>query len=262
MIAFVVGHGKSENGGYDPGACCGELQEFQIAKEIAKHASEYFNAKYSERADLINYEGNLFLTERIKKVNDSDYSFIAEIHLNAGEGTGTETYHAKGSELGKKYASQISKEISSAFSCKNRGAKTKKGKNGDYFGIIRETKAEAVLIETLFIDTPADASAISTAEGQEKCGKAIATAIAKVLKLEPATDTNTSAANQTPESFEPYKVKITANLLNVRAGAGTNYKVRQTVRKGGVYTIVARKGSWGKLKSGAGWINLNYIAKV
>lgn len=59
-----------------------------------------------------------------------------------------------------------------------------------------------------------------------------------------------------------YKVKITASVLNVRAGAGTGYKVKTTVKKGGVYTIVAESNGWGKLKSGAGWIKLSYTKRV
>lgn len=59
-----------------------------------------------------------------------------------------------------------------------------------------------------------------------------------------------------------YKVRITANTLNVRAGAGTSYKVTTTVKKGGIYTIVEEKDGWGKLKSGAGWISLKYAEKV
>ena len=30
----------------------------------------------------------------------------------------------------------------------------------------------------------------------------------------------------------------------------------------GVYTIIEQKNSWGKLKSGAGWINLKYTKSV
>lgn len=63
-------------------------------------------------------------------------------------------------------------------------------------------------------------------------------------------------------AFEPYLVKITASELNVRAGAGTTYKVNMTVSKGGVYTIVAETNGWGKLKSGAGWIKLSYTKKI
>ena len=54
----------------------------------------------------------------------------------------------------------------------------------------------------------------------------------------------------------------TADLLNVRAGAGVNTKVVGKVKKGGVYTIVKTSGNWGKLKSGLGWIYLKNTKKV
>lgn len=68
-------------------------------------------------------------------------------------------------------------------------------------------------------------------------------------------------------SFEPYLIKVTTDL-NIRDGAGTSHKVVGMIQEKykGVYTIVAEKavGSslWGKLKSGAGWINLKYTKKV
>ena len=60
----------------------------------------------------------------------------------------------------------------------------------------------------------------------------------------------------------PYLVKITASILNVRSGPGMNYKTRTQVRKNEVYTIVEENENWGKLKSGAGWICLDYTKKV
>lgn len=73
-----------------------------------------------------------------------------------------------------------------------------------------------------------------------------------------------SAATQ--GSTGGYKVKITADVLNVRKGPGTNYGVATQVKQGEVYTIVAeeKNGSttWGKLKSGAGYISLGYTKRV
>lgn len=66
--------------------------------------------------------------------------------------------------------------------------------------------------------------------------------------------------NKTPV-FQPYKVKITAYVLNVRKGPSTTFSITTTVRRGDVYTIVEEKGNWGKLKSGAGWINLQYTER-
>ena len=64
------------------------------------------------------------------------------------------------------------------------------------------------------------------------------------------------------ETKNNFPVKVTANALNIRSGPGTNYKKVGVIKDKGVYTIVETKGSWGKLKSGAGWISLNYTKKI
>lgn len=56
------------------------------------------------------------------------------------------------------------------------------------------------------------------------------------------------------------QVKVTANVLNVRAGAGTNYAIKTTVKKGSVYEVTEEKDGWGKMSSG--WISLEYTEKV
>ena len=59
-----------------------------------------------------------------------------------------------------------------------------------------------------------------------------------------------------------YRVRITADSLNVRKEPNANAKVATTVKKNNVFTIVEEKNGWGKLKSGAGWINLSYTTKL
>ncbi|GHV47769.1 hypothetical protein FACS189499_05860 [Clostridia bacterium] len=81
----------------------------------------------------------------------------------------------------------------------------------------------------------------------------------------PSTPTAPSTPPTSP-TFTPYTVKVTASVLNYRVGAGTNFKVNGTVKKGEVYTIVGEADGvgatlWGKLKSGAGWISLDYVEK-
>lgn len=71
----------------------------------------------------------------------------------------------------------------------------------------------------------------------------------------------------TTTTFTPYLVRVTADVLNIRKGAGTNYGTNGAIRDKGVYTIVAEASGqgatkWGKLKSGAGWISLDYTKKV
>lgn len=84
------------------------------------------------------------------------------------------------------------------------------------------------------------------------------------------TDANTkkSTTSSSADNFESYKIRVTADVLNIRAGAGTNYKKIGSINNKGIYTIVkesAGKGStkgWGKLKSGIGWISLDYVKKL
>lgn len=70
-----------------------------------------------------------------------------------------------------------------------------------------------------------------------------------------------------PTVFKPYLVKVTASVLNIRKQATTGSAVTGTIRDKGVYTIVEEASGagatrWGKLKSGAGWISLDYTKKV
>lgn len=66
----------------------------------------------------------------------------------------------------------------------------------------------------------------------------------------------------TTNSFSSYLVRINTAVLNVRSGPSTSYKITTQVKKGGVYTITKEQNGWGYLKSGAGWISLDYVQKV
>lgn len=65
-----------------------------------------------------------------------------------------------------------------------------------------------------------------------------------------------------------FLVTVTAKKLNIRKGPGTSYAVCGSIADKGTYTIVetktgaGSKSGWGKLKSGAGWISLDYTKKV
>ena len=70
----------------------------------------------------------------------------------------------------------------------------------------------------------------------------------------------------TGATVTPYHVRVKITNLNIRKGPGTNYGATSYIQPG-IYTIVAEstgKGAakWGKLKSGAGWISLDYATKT
>lgn len=75
-------------------------------------------------------------------------------------------------------------------------------------------------------------------------------------------DKYATGVQPTPAPFKPYIVRITADELNVREGPGTQYPIVQTVRRGEAFTIVQQEDNWGFLKSGVGWICLDYTQRV
>lgn len=59
-------------------------------------------------------------------------------------------------------------------------------------------------------------------------------------------------------SLLPYLVKVTAKIPVLKAPAGAKVKDCPV----GIYTIVEKKNGYGKLKSGAGWIQLSKVSKM
>ena len=66
----------------------------------------------------------------------------------------------------------------------------------------------------------------------------------------------------------PFTVKVSISNLNIRKGPGTDYAKTGKFTGKGVFTIVevqsgqGASAGWGRLKSGAGWISLDYAAKI
>lgn len=134
--------------------------------------------------------------------------------------------------------------------------------------------------EVEFTGTRHYVSATATNASSCKPGKAKVTAIAKgkahpyhliavsgggstVYGWTDAADIKTSSSS----TATSYLVKVTTDVLNIRKGPGTNYGTNGAIRDKGTYTIVAEStgagaSMWGKLKSGAGWISLDYTKKV
>ncbi len=83
-----------------------------------------------------------------------------------------------------------------------------------------------------------------------------------VEALSGSSSSNGSAATS---SGVPFKIRTTCDVLNIRAGAGTGFKVKgqikETEANKNVYTIVEVSNGWGKLKSKAGWVSLAYTKK-
>jgi N-acetylmuramoyl-L-alanine amidase len=221
----------------------------KVAKRVIELLRDEGHTVYDCTVDN-GTSANDVLRKIVNKCNAHTVDLDVSIHFNAsandkngnGYTTGTECYIYSASSKAQDEALRICNYIS-ALGFKNRGVKVR---NNLYF--LKHTKAPALLVECCFVDDYDDVKLYNT----EKMAIAIASGIlGKMIspKTEVVTPTVTKAEN--------YQVKIAVKTLNIRKGAGTNYKIVGTVKKNYIYTIVETKGSWGRLKSGAGWISIS-----
>ena len=91
----------------------------------------------------------------------------------------------------------------------------------------------------------------------------------KIIAILKAILTTAGGAAPAPApAAVPFKVKVSISDLRIRSGPGTNAAATGKFTGVGVFTIIEVKdgpGStkgWGRLKSGAGWISLDYAQKI
>lgn len=75
------------------------------------------------------------------------------------------------------------------------------------------------------------------------------------------------STSTTSTSSAQYVVRVTADTLNIRQSPSVNSSITGKITDKGAYTIVAEStgagaNKWGKLKSGLGWISLDYTKRV
>lgn len=249
------------HGGYDNGAVK-YVTEDKVNLTMALACRDYLKAngvtvKMSRTTDT-----DTSISKMAADANNWKADYVVSIHNNAGGGDGFEAYHTIKGGDGKTLAANIEAEVKK-IGQNSRGLKTKKNSDGaDYFGMIRLTKAPAVILEGAFVDNKKDAAQIDSTAEQKEFGYAYARGILKTLGIKDGGLDNKPSETKTVKKPAGYKVKVTTSALNVRAGAGIKYAVNSVIRDKGTYTIVETKGDWGKLKSGAGWICLDYTKKI
>lgn len=185
----------------------------------------------------------------VNKANNWGADLFVSIHFNKAY----DSYNgALGSEICVYSTYDIAQRVVNGLGelgFKNRGQKIRTG-----LYELRNTSMKSMIVETCFVEATEDV-ALYKRLGPDAVGKKIAESIANK-----ATNVNTPDNQSNSESS--YRVKITADVLNVRKGAGTNYSISTIVKRNEVYTIIEESNGWGKLKSGAGWISLSYTTKL
>lgn len=245
MKVFIsAGHGGS-----DPGAVANGLKEKDINLNIALSCGAFLTANgievvYSRTTDEYDPVG-----EEVNEANASNADIAVSFHNNAGGGDGCEVYYYGNDSKGLELAEHLL-EASKSLGQNIRGLKSTVSL---YF--IKKTKMTACLVETAFLDS-ADRFIIDEVEEQKNFGIAYAKSIMKYLGLEE------SKPQPEPTTVPASGFLIKAKMqLSVRRGPGVEYGRVGVIDSTFKYTIVETAkakdgGTWGKLKSGIGWVNV------
>ncbi|MEI6288273.1 MAG: N-acetylmuramoyl-L-alanine amidase [bacterium] len=169
----------------DPGAVSGGTTESKEAIKIRDLLIPLLKQSF----DVLAVPDNLDLVQSIKWVNTKcpnlEDGLALAIHLNAGGGTGAETYFYAGQEKSRVIAQTIIDTYCGLTSFRSRGAKSDATTSYGRLGWIRDVSAWSCLIELSFIDTPADLTKLQTEH--DEIAFAIYSSLCAVYGIKPVT---------------------------------------------------------------------------
>lgn len=172
LIVIDPGHG-----GLNPGAVHGGVREKDInlllARQLANLLPEY-PVLLTRREDVTTP-----LATRVKVANDEDTALFVSLHSNAGGGHGFESFvHPRAGEEARRCRSVIHDGVMTAlrpYSIRDRG---KKEAN---FYVLRETRAPALLLESLFLDNPRERGLLQQGDFRTVLAQSMAAGIREAL---------------------------------------------------------------------------------
>jgi N-acetylmuramoyl-L-alanine amidase len=204
-MKFVIDWG---HGGSDPGAVGNGLREKDLTMKIGKMIGDM----------LLDYEGveviytrtsdcYLSLEERAEIANKAGADFFLSVHINAGGGTGFESYiyNGKVSAATVAYQNVIHQEIMKAI-----GNVRDRGKKRANYAVLRLTNMPAILTENLFIDNANDAAKLKSEQFLLQVAHGHVQGIVKAFGLKKKAKPTSTQSNQKVSDKKLYRVQVGA----------------------------------------------------
>lgn len=170
------------HGGKDPGATGNGLVEkalnlavaLALEKQLQKSDIDVMLSRYVDE--------DVSPQQRTDRANAWEADVFLSIHHNGFDdpaARGIETYYSIRHEDSKQFAEVIQKALCAAFPMPDRGVKTKLGSSGrDWYHVLRESRAPvAVITETGFVTSPADAALLKQPDFPRREAEVLAGAI-------------------------------------------------------------------------------------
>lgn len=171
------------HGGSDPGATANGFKEKDICLAISLLIRSILNKKYSGHSAKLSRttDQTLPLKERTNMANKWGAHYLLSIHINAGGGTGFESFTFNGKYTTKEKTTdlqnQIHHEMVKETMFRDRG---KKEAN---FHMLRKSSMPALLTENSFIDNKTDARQLKSDVFLHKIAIGHVRGLAKALSL-------------------------------------------------------------------------------
>lgn len=260
-IGLDAGHGLKTSGKRTPDG----IHEWELNDKVRDYVVKLLKNYDVTFVFTDNNEGakDESLSSRKKTYINKDVDAFVSIHHNAhlgkwGSANGVEIYVDKNNtSADMKLANAIYKNLPKYTGLKSRGV------NKANWTVINQNSVPAVLVEGGFMDNKKDHKVITSDEGQLAYAKAVADGLISFLGLKKKANTKDK------DSDKSFVVRVLVKELNIRSNAGAEYKKVDSIKDRGLYTIVDTKkakdgGTWGKLKSNAGWINISpkYVDRI
>lgn len=258
-ILLISGHGAN-----DPGACSSFGVERDEARKIVNRMVELLKA-YEVEVDVYPQYRNCYadVCNGAVQVNMADYDYVFEIHFNSAsspQANGVEIWVTPIEATVVVERNIVNKLAAIGF--QNRGVKK------EYFAVITHAKnkgTSSALVETCFISNQNDMNRYKN-NFNNVCN-AMVSGIVESFKIEkkpgveiPKNNPDSKPSNPAPAPTQTtsYTVKVINQAIYVIDRPSPDANIVCTVYKNDVFTIVDAQNGYGKLKSGAGWINLKY----
>lgn len=269
-LLVMAGHGRNTDGSWDPGAVGCGYQEAALTRELRdliKAAADRAGVPCDVAPDRNHYS----YFKNGGQYDFTPYTYVIEVHFNAsaindsigdGKMKGSMVYIDK-SETGHSVEDAI---LNNLYSIGSRqawdGVVVTQRQESYKNGLMVQSKVRAqgvshAVLETCFITDQDDMDWYLV--NKSKIAQAIIAGVQQGFGLNYAVVTKPYMVKVEPES-------IPDKALNIREWPSTNSPITGQIREAMSLTIVEEatgKGAkrWGKLKSGAGWISLDYTVR-
>lgn len=188
------------HGGNDSGAAGNGLQEKNLTLTIARHIRDMLVQEYQGVQVRMTRDSDVFvsLSQRAALANQWGANFFLSIHINAGGGTGFESFiYQTRPSIAVSAQTTIHPQIVRTMAVADRGLKS------GNFAVLRETNMPAILTENLFIDNATDAAKLRDANFLRTTARGHVNGLANAFNLQRTASSQRSQTqpNSSSRSF-------------------------------------------------------------